>query len=410
MVGRRVVRCRGAGRGRCRRRRRVLRAVPGAPGRAARSDRRAEIRVEPWPLQRVSASSLRTLATQPTARRRSRSLGVTIGVAVVITMVAMGTGARMSIQQHIKAAGTNQIHGRGGQLHADRRRFRIRRHRERRSAETADDNLGGWRRLGRVERAASAAAATGRGWWPGRGISPRLPGRGAARTLTVEDAEAIAREVRRRELSRARRVGDRSHSYRRRHALWPPAGHRRRSHVDPSAHVRGRPVLHATTRRGPREGRRAVVDGAGTSSSARAPTRRPDDRRPAGTRYRRRRGPPRRQGSAGPDASDEVFIPYTDAAGRAAHHPSPQRAASRSRCAGESSRVSQDIVRVLRSTAQAGPGRSGRLHREASGPRRSDGQGGQPDAGARGHGQRRRAWTRSRSRRWRGRWSGRAAR
>ena len=34
---------------------------------------------------------------------------MTIGVAVVITMVALGTGARMSIEQHVKAAGTNQI-------------------------------------------------------------------------------------------------------------------------------------------------------------------------------------------------------------------------------------------------------------------------------------------------------------
>ncbi len=46
-------------------------------------------------------------------RNRLRSaltlLGVTIGVAVVITMVAVGTGARMSIEQHVKAAGTNQI-------------------------------------------------------------------------------------------------------------------------------------------------------------------------------------------------------------------------------------------------------------------------------------------------------------
>ena len=46
-------------------------------------------------------------------RNRLRSaltlLGVTIGVAVVITMVAIGTGARQSIEQHVKAAGTNQI-------------------------------------------------------------------------------------------------------------------------------------------------------------------------------------------------------------------------------------------------------------------------------------------------------------
>src|SRR5688572_17903496 len=54
-----------------------------------------------------------SLALRALRRNRLRSsltlLGVTIGVAVVITMVALGTGARMSIEQHVKAAGTNQI-------------------------------------------------------------------------------------------------------------------------------------------------------------------------------------------------------------------------------------------------------------------------------------------------------------
>ena len=53
------------------------------------------------------------LALRTLHRNRLRSaltlLGVTIGVAVVITMVAIGTGARMSIEQHVRAAGTNQI-------------------------------------------------------------------------------------------------------------------------------------------------------------------------------------------------------------------------------------------------------------------------------------------------------------
>ena len=97
-----------AGRCRRRRRRRVLRTVSGAPGRASRSDRRAEIRVEAVPITTCFRLALRTLH-----RNRLRSaltlLGVTIGVAVVITMVAIGTGARMSIEQHVKAAGTNQI-------------------------------------------------------------------------------------------------------------------------------------------------------------------------------------------------------------------------------------------------------------------------------------------------------------
>ena len=51
---------------------------------------------------------MRTLRRNP-LRSALTLLGVTIGVAVVITMVAVGTGARMSIEQHVKAAGTNQI-------------------------------------------------------------------------------------------------------------------------------------------------------------------------------------------------------------------------------------------------------------------------------------------------------------
>ena len=36
-------------------------------------------------------------------------LGMVIGVSAVITMVALGTGARISIEDQIQAAGTNMI-------------------------------------------------------------------------------------------------------------------------------------------------------------------------------------------------------------------------------------------------------------------------------------------------------------
>ena len=48
-------------------------------------------------------------------------LGMIIGVAAVITMVALGTGAQSSIEAQIQSAGTNMMHGVGRQLHAGRR-------------------------------------------------------------------------------------------------------------------------------------------------------------------------------------------------------------------------------------------------------------------------------------------------
>ena len=51
------------------------------------------------------------LAIRAIGRHRLRSaltlLGITIGVAVVIVMVAIGTGAQRSIEQHVRAAGAN---------------------------------------------------------------------------------------------------------------------------------------------------------------------------------------------------------------------------------------------------------------------------------------------------------------
>ena len=48
-------------------------------------------------------------------------LGMIIGVAAVITMVALGTGAQSSIDAQIQTAGTNMIQVQSGQFHAGRR-------------------------------------------------------------------------------------------------------------------------------------------------------------------------------------------------------------------------------------------------------------------------------------------------
>jgi putative ABC transport system permease protein len=58
-------------------------------------------------------SILVTIALRALARNRLRSaltmLGVVIGVAAVIAMVALGSGARASVERSLKSAGTNII-------------------------------------------------------------------------------------------------------------------------------------------------------------------------------------------------------------------------------------------------------------------------------------------------------------
>ena len=139
-----------------------------------------------------------TLAMRTLGRNRLRSaltlLGVTIGVAVVITMVAVGTGARMSIEKHVRAAGTNQITVAAGnymRIADDFGSDVI----ESGRADVSDDGLTGLGGGAALSSAPSAGSSKKDDWWPGRGISPRLPGRGAAQTLTLDDAEAIARDI-----------------------------------------------------------------------------------------------------------------------------------------------------------------------------------------------------------------------
>ena len=139
-----------------------------------------------------------SLALRALRRNRLRSsltlLGVTIGVAVVITMVALGTGARMSIEQHVKAAGTNQITVVAGNYLRITDDYGSDVIESGGGGEAGDDGLGGLAGGSGVSGAPKVGHASEE-WWPGRGISPRLPGKGAALTLTVADAEAIAGDV-----------------------------------------------------------------------------------------------------------------------------------------------------------------------------------------------------------------------
>src|SRR3954451_14134505 len=86
----------------------------------------------------LGRNALRTILTM---------LGMIIGVAAVMTMVALGNGPQASVEQDVRSAGTNLVHVNAG-----------------------NDTRGG-------EEA------------------PIAPGLGAATTLTAADAEAIAANV-----------------------------------------------------------------------------------------------------------------------------------------------------------------------------------------------------------------------
>ena len=102
---------------RCRRGRRVLRLVSGADAPrssirsspCAASSRRTQ---DPRPCSVFCMSARRSPCARSTAidlRTALTMLGVIIGVAAVIAMVALGSGARGSVETSLKSAGTNII-------------------------------------------------------------------------------------------------------------------------------------------------------------------------------------------------------------------------------------------------------------------------------------------------------------
>src|SRR4051812_46643905 len=130
------------------------------------------------------------LAVRALGRNRLRSaltlLGITIGVAVVIVMVAIGSGARSTIEAHVKAAGVNLIQVTAGNY--------SRGDLDPGSGEAIDTSVlaGG---AGVSEAPVAHPARPHSTEWAGAQLSPRLPGRGAAITLSRGDVEAIRREV-----------------------------------------------------------------------------------------------------------------------------------------------------------------------------------------------------------------------
>jgi ABC-type antimicrobial peptide transport system permease subunit len=138
----------------------------------------------------MSGTVILKLALQALAQNRLRSvlalLGITMGVAAVIVMVAVGSGARHTVEQHVKAAGVNMIQVTAGNY--------SRGDQDPSSGEVVDPgNLAGASESTAEPRAHAARAAGSE--WAGMGVSPRLPGRGSATTLSVADVSAIRGEI-----------------------------------------------------------------------------------------------------------------------------------------------------------------------------------------------------------------------
>ncbi len=118
------------------------------------------------------------LALKGLRRRKLQSalttLGITFGVAAVLTMVALGTGARTAISRHVRTSGTNIV-----------------------TVET-----GNYERFASSEVCTSAFSLNTKPspktrpgeqpyWWPAPTHRPVLPGQGASTNLRVPDANAI---------------------------------------------------------------------------------------------------------------------------------------------------------------------------------------------------------------------------
>jgi hypothetical protein len=129
------------------------------------------------------------VALQALGRNRLRVgltlVGIAIGIAVVIVMVAIGSGARHTVQQHMQAAGATMIHVTAGNYSPGNQ--------DPSSGDVAEpSNLGGGAGAPVARVAKERRDDEG---WIGMGVSPRLPGRGAATTLSSDDVGAIARNV-----------------------------------------------------------------------------------------------------------------------------------------------------------------------------------------------------------------------
>ncbi len=116
-------------------------------------------------------------------------VGISIGVAVVIVMVGIATGARRAIEQHVQAAGATLIHVRAGNYSPgdlDPSSGDV--------AEPAAWPGGADGPLSGLPVRAARTMTSGEGW-VGMAVSPRVRGRGASTAFTVADVDVAGRDV-----------------------------------------------------------------------------------------------------------------------------------------------------------------------------------------------------------------------
>ncbi len=109
------------------------------------------------------------LAIRAIGRNRLRSaltlVGITIGVAVVIVMVAIGTGAQQAIEQQVRAAGANLVTVTAGNYSPGNQ--------DPSSGDVAEGELAGGAGVSGSTTAHKSTAAAG---WAGMSVSPRVAG------------------------------------------------------------------------------------------------------------------------------------------------------------------------------------------------------------------------------------------
>ena len=193
----------------------------------------------------MPVSACFSLALRALHRNRLRSsltlLGVTIGVAVVITMVALGTGARMSIEQHVKAAGTNQITVVAGNYLRITDDYGSDVIESGGGGEAGDDGLGGLAGGSGVSSAPKSGTRNDRRIQRGMVAGPRhLAAAAGERRGADTDSGRCRRDCWRRErceLPRTRGYGDGGRTSSGSDAVRAAAGHGRRHHVDSCAYA-----------------------------------------------------------------------------------------------------------------------------------------------------------------------------
>ncbi len=156
-----------------------------------------------FPVRMAGVSARRSIPIAINALRRNKlqtiltMIGMTIGVATVMTMIALGSGAEKAIQDQVRAAGMNVIVVKSGNYHVKQQWLQNDVAEEPASYIPDDTPTAGLWRVGVWDRSAPALlrpmAAPQDGFGARGGDPDDAAGLGGAQTLTVVDAAAIRR-------------------------------------------------------------------------------------------------------------------------------------------------------------------------------------------------------------------------